>query len=437
MGAGAQPPRLPNSAPAWQRDGHDHVWHPYAVDPQAPPPLPVKRTDGVRLYLEDGRELVDGIASWWTACHGYNHPHIAKAMQQQAEEMPHVMFGGLAHESAYELATRLAGLTPGDLDHVFFADGGSVAVEIALKMALQYFTNQGISGRTKLGSFTGAYHGDTFAAMAVGDPDDVMHQGFEGLGPESIPLPLPTDKDSTRLFRDLMEEHGASLAAVVVEPLIQGAGGMLVHEASVLQEIRQACDRTGVLLIADEIFTGFGRTGRLFACEEADIVPDIICLGKAMTGGVVSLSAAIARTHIRDAFADGDPDHALMHGPTFMANPLACAAANASLDLFESEPRLAQVAGIEAQLKVELLPCRDIPGVADVRIKGAMGAVELEGEVDGEWLKQAFLEEGVFLRPLGNIVYLTPPYIIEPDDLRMLTRAIRDVLERRADPKNK
>jgi len=377
--------------------------------------------------------LVDGIASWWTACHGYNHPHIAKAMHKQAEEMPHVMFGGLAHESAYELATRLASLTPGDLDHVFFADGGSVAVEIALKMALQYFTNQGVSGRTKLGSFTGAYHGDTFAAMAVGDPDDGMHQGFGTVGPRSVPLPLPTDKEASQLFHDLMDKHGPTLAALVAEPLVQGAGGMLVHEASVLQEIRQACDRTGVLLIADEIFTGFGRTGRLFACEEAGIVPDIICLGKAMTGGVVSLSATIARTHIRDVFADGNPDHALMHGPTFMANPLACAAANASLDLFESEPRLAQVAAIEAQLKAELMPCREIAGVAEVRIKGAMGAVELEEPVDSEWLKQAFLEEGVFLRPLGNIVYLTPPFIIEADDLRILTSAICDVLAHRAE----
>ncbi len=396
----------------------------------AEPPLPVKSTDGVRITLEDGRELVDGIASWWVACHGYNHPHITQAMHSQMDEMPHVMFGGLAHEGAYRLATRLADITPGDLDHVFFSDGGSVAVEVAMKIAIQFYINRQETGRFRFVSFNGAYHGDTFAAMSVCDPDKGMHQAFKDSGPENLVAPLPDSDENKALFHQLMDDHALTLAGVMIEPLVQGAGGMKIHGAEVLREIRAACDRTGVLMIADEIFTGFGRTGSMFACGGAGVVPDVMCLGKALTGGAIGLSATVARTHVFDAFMMDDPDAALMHGPSYMANPLACAAANASLDLFEQEPRLQQVAAIEKQLQAELAPCGDLPGVVAIRIQGAIGAIELTAIDDMEWLKQQFIDEGVWLRPMGNIVYLTPPFIIEEDELRILTRAIVSVLTR-------
>ncbi len=425
-------PRLPNTAPEWLRDGYQHIWMPYTQMQTTPPPVAVTKTDGVRLTLADGRELIDGTASWWTACHGYNHPHIVAAMQKQVAEMPHVMFGGLAHEPAFRLASRLAALTPGDLDRVFFAEGGSVAVEVAMKMALQYFINRSQAERSKFVSFFGGYHGDTFAAMSVCDPQDGMHALFKDAMPQNYVTALPETPEQRDAFGLFMDENAHRIAAVIVEPLVQGAGGMKFHGAEVLRCLREACDRTGALLIFDEIFTGFGRTGAMFAAEAAGVVPDIMCVGKALTGGTTPLSAAIAREHVFAAFLSDDPQAALMHGPTFMANPLACAAANAALDLFEQEPWRDNVARIEAQMRRELEPCRSLPGVVDVRVIGAIAAIQLADLSDKESLKARFLDEGVWLRPFGDIVYLTPPFIIAEEDLRRLTGAIVGVLSARS-----
>jgi adenosylmethionine-8-amino-7-oxononanoate aminotransferase len=378
--------------------------------------------------LADGRELIDGIASWWTACHGYNHPHIRAAVERQLALMPHVMFGGLAHEQALTLAHRLAVLLPGDLDRVFFCDSGSVAVEVAMKMAVQFWRNRGYCGRTKFVAFTGGYHGDTTGAMAVCDPTEGMHALFRGLLPEHHIVDLPQDEASIAAFSRLLERHAEKIAGIIVEPLVQGAGGMRFHEAQVLSRLRAAADRYDLVLIFDEIFTGFGRTGSLFACETAGVVPDIITLSKALTGGTLPLAATIARQKIFDAFWSDDPAHALMHGPTYMGNALACAAANAALDLFEQEPRLAQVADISAALARGLEPCRELPGVKDVRVKGAIGVVELDRIDDLGGLRARFIAEGVFIRPFGNVVYLTPAFTIAAEDLARLTNAIRKVI---------
>jgi adenosylmethionine-8-amino-7-oxononanoate aminotransferase len=404
----------------------DHVWLPYAQMAGAPLPLPVVSASGVRLRLADGREFIDGISSWWTACHGYSHPHIVAAVQKQAAQLSHVMFAGLAHEPACRLAARLAAALPGDLGHVFFSESGSVSVEIALKMALQFWSNRGEPQRRGMLAFRHGYHGDTFMTMAVTDPDVGMHDAFRGIVPPAVMADLPRDEASAAALDALLEREGARLAAVIVEPLVQGAGGMRMHDAATLSRLRAACDRHGLLMIADEIMTGFGRSGSLFACQQADVVPDIVCLSKALSGGTLPLAATVARQHVFAAFLGSEFERALMHGPTFMANALACAAANASLDLFESEPRLAQVAAIEAQLARELAPCRALPGVADVRVKGAIGVVELAAPAAG--LRAAFVERGVWLRPFGNIVYLMPPFIIEPEDLRTLTSAVCEVV---------
>ncbi len=394
----------------------------------AAPPLAVARTDGVRMTLADGRELVDGIASWWTACHGYNHPHIRSAVTRQLEAMPHVMFGGLTHEPALSLARRLAALLPGDLNRVFFTDSGSVAVEVALKMAVQYWLNKGTRGRTKFVAFKGGYHGDTTGAMAVSDPDEGMHRMFAELLPEHHVLDLPRDESTAKALESFVAARAETLAGLIVEPLVQGAGGMIFHEPAVLQKLRRIADKYDLLLICDEIFTGFGRTGSMFASESAGIVPDIVCLSKALTGGTMALAATVARDHVFDAFWSDDPLHALMHGPTFMANPLACAAANASLDLFEEEPRLAQVAAISAALVEGLSPCRRLPDVKDVRVLGAIGVVELTRIADMRALKAKLVDAGVWVRPFGNIVYLTPAFTISPEDLVRLTSAVARVL---------
>jgi adenosylmethionine-8-amino-7-oxononanoate aminotransferase len=412
----------------WLAAGLRHVWLPYAQMKTAPEPLAVARTEGCRIVLADGRELIDGIASWWTACHGYNHPHIRAAVERQLVTMPHVMFGGLVHEQALTLAQRLAALMPGDLDRVFFSDSGSVAVEVALKMAVQYWLNQGIRTRKKFIAFRGGYHGDTTGAMAICDPDAGMHALFRGFLPEHFVVDLPASEDSAAALSRFLERHGTEIAGIIVEPLVQGAGGMRFHDAEVLRRLRAAADRYGVLLIFDEIFTGFGRTGAMFACEEAGVVPDIAALSKALTGGTLPLAATIARGKIFDAFWSDDPAHALMHGPTFMANALACAAANASLDLFEREPRLRQIADISVALAEGLAPCRGLPGVKDVRVKGAIGLVELDRIADVQALRARFVEEGVFVRPFGRIVYLTPAFTISPDELAQLTRAVVKVV---------
>jgi adenosylmethionine-8-amino-7-oxononanoate aminotransferase len=405
----------------------DHIWLPYTQMKTADLPVPVVSARGVRLQLADGRELIDGIASWWTACHGYGHPHILKKVAEQLEKMPHVMFGGLAHEPAYRLAQRLAAALPGDLNRVFFTESGSVAVEVALKMAVQFWLNQG-QRRTKFVSFRHGYHGDTFAAMAICDPEEGMHRLFRGVVPEQFSALLPTSKQRCSELNDLLAQNREQIAAVIVEPLIQGAGGMKFHDPDVLADLKTLCDRHGLLLIFDEIFTAFGRTGTLFACELVGVVPDILCLSKALTGGTMPLAATIATERIYDGFQSDDSDAALMHGPTYMAYPLGCAAANASLDLFESESRLQRVAAIEAQLKEELAPCRRAPGVRDVRVMGAVGVVQTDRPVAAGGLRARFVEKGFWIKPFGDVIYLTPPLNIEPADLSGLTGAIVEVL---------
>jgi adenosylmethionine-8-amino-7-oxononanoate aminotransferase len=409
--------------PAWYQAGLAHLWLPYAQMKTIRPPLAVVRTEGCRIVLADGRELIDGIASWWTACHGYNHPHVRAAVERQLALLPHVMLGGLVHEQALTLARRLAALLPGDLDHVFFSDSGSVAVEVALKMAAQYWLNRGVRTRKTFVAFRGGYHGDTMGAMAISD-DAGMHGVFRGLLPVHHVVNPPKDDESSTAFDVLLRRHADEIAGIVVEPLVQGAGGMRFHPSAVLQRVREAADRYDLLLIFDEIFTGFGRTGTMFASQEAGVTPDIVTVGKALTGGTLPLAATIARRKVFDAFWSDDPAHALMHGPTYMANALACATANASLDLFEREPRLEQAWAIAAALEHGLAGCRGLPGVKDVRVKGAIGVVELDRIDNLDALRARFVAEGVFVRPFGNVIYLTPALTIDAGDVDTLARTI-------------
>jgi adenosylmethionine-8-amino-7-oxononanoate aminotransferase len=412
--------------PAWFEAGLPHIWLPYAQMKIAGDPLPVVATQGSRIVLADGRELIDGIASWWAACHGYNHPHIAAAVRHQLEVMPHVMFGGLAHEPALALARRLAALMPAGLDRVFFSDSGSVAVEVAMKMAVQYWGNKGVAGRTRFVAFNGGYHGDTTGAMAVSDPVDGMHHAFSGLLQRHLFCDLPRDEESLAKLSGVLDRHAGEIAGIIVEPLVQGAGGMRFHETDVLERLRSLADHYQILLIFDEIFTGFGRTGATFACEA--VAPDIVALSKALTGGTKPLAATIARDVVFDAFWSDAPSHAFMHGPTYMANPLACAAANASLDLFAREPRLSQVAAIAAALRQGLAPCRSMRRVRDVRVRGAIGVVELDRIDDVYGLRRRFVAEGVFVRPFGATVYLAPAFTIAPEELAKLIDAVVGVV---------
>jgi adenosylmethionine-8-amino-7-oxononanoate aminotransferase len=406
-----------------------HLWLPYSQMRTAPEPLLVERTDGVRLYLADGRVLIDGIASWWTACHGYNHPYIRAAVQAQLERMPHVMLGGLAHAPALTLARRLAELLPGDLEHVFFTESGSVAVEVAMKIALQFRFNGGEHTRTRFVAFEHAYHGDTLGAMSVCDPDEGMHRLFGRALAHQLIVPLPTDRDRATVFERAVAAHARELTAIIVEPLVQAAGGMKFHSPETLAVVASIARRHDLLLILDEIATGFGRTGTLFACEQAGVVPDVITLSKALTGGTLPLAATVASERVYGAFLGDDPALALMHGPTFAGNPLACAAANASLDLFAREPRLEQAEAIGAQLRAGLEECRGLPGVRDVRVLGAIGVVELERALPRlDAVRRRFVEHGVFIRPFGDVVYLMPPLVIGSGDLAELLTAIPRVL---------
>jgi len=416
--------------PAWYRNGIDHIWLPYTQMKTARPPLPVVATRGSEIELADGRVLIDGIASWWTAVHGYNHPHILAAVRDQLDRMPHVMFGGMAHEPALTLSRRLAELLPGDLERVFLAESGSVSVEIALKMAMQLWMNRG-ERRMTFAFFRHGYHGDTAGAMAVCDPEEGMHARFQGYLPQHVMADLPETEAQAEAFDALLARHAHELAGVIVEPLVQGAGGMRFHSPETLRRVAEITRRHGLLLIADEIFTGFARTGAMFACEQAGVVPDIVTLSKALTGGVCPLSACVARREVFEAFLSDDPEAALMHGPTYMAHALGCAAANASLELFADEDRLGQAAAIGAQMARELAPCRDLPGVADVRVMGALGVVELREPPDTEALRAAFIERGVWIRPLGRVVYLSPALTIAPGQLSRLTGAIAEVLSAR------
>ena len=394
-----------------------------------PVPAPVVGTDGTKIRLADGRELIDGIASWWTACHGYNHPHIRAAVAEQLETMPHVMFGGLVHEAGLRLAERLTDLLPSSLERVFFSESGSVSVEIALKMAIQFWINKGKPGRKRIISFLGGYHGDTFGAMSICDPDEGMHSLFQGaLLPQHV-VPLPRDSSGFENFDRFLKNHADESAAVIIEPLIQGVGGMLMHNVECLHKIKRLCEKHGLLLIFDEIFTGFGRTGHMFALEEAEVVPDILTLSKALTGGTMALSATIAVDNVFEAFLSNDESKALMHGPTYMGNPLACAAANASIELFEREPRIQQVAVIEDKLREFLEVARSLPKVSDVRVKGAVGVVELAGSLPLNLLRRRFVEKGAWIRPFGNIIYLTPAFTITEGQLQHLTDCIIGVIK--------
>jgi len=389
---------------------------------------------GVRIRLEDGRELVDGMSSWWSAIHGYRHPAIEAAVKRQLERLPHVMFGGLTHEGAVRLCERLVERAPAGLERVFLSDSGSVAVEVAIKLALQVWQARGRPGRRRLLALRGGYHGDTFGAMAVCDPVTGMHSLFAGTLAPQLFAERPARRfgepcsaqDLDGLTR-LVEGHADELAAIIVEPIVQGAGGLWFYSADYLRHLRQLCDRTGILLIADEIATGFGRTGRYFACEHAGIAPDLMCVGKALTGGTLTLAATLASGELCRAIGEGEPG-VFMHGPTFMGNALACAAANASLDLLDAGDWSAQVAAIERGLAQGLEACRALPAVADVRVLGAIGVVELTEPVDMERVMPAFVDRGIWIRPFGRLVYTMPPYVIGEADLRRLTDGIHAVV---------
>lgn len=413
-----------DGSPDWLTSGFTHLWLPYAQMRLVPMPIAVVGAEGARLKLADGRELVDGVSSWWTVCHGYNHPHIREAVAAQLQAVPHVMLGGLATEPTLRLAKRLADLLPDDLDRVFFSESGSVSVEIAMKMAVQYWVNKGQKGRHRFVSFRFGYHGDTLAAMSVCDPDEGMHGLFKGYLPQQIIADVPATREQQVAFAHLLRAHRGEVAAVIIEPLVQGAGGMKFYEPEVLRFLRKACDEADCLLILDEIMTGFGRVGPMFACKEAEIVPDIMTLSKALTGGTLPLAATVATGKVFEAFLSDDPAKALMHGPTYMGNALACAAANASFDLFEREPRLSQVRAIEVQLRNELESCRHLTGVVDVRVRGALGVVQLSKAGEGPWFRPRFLADGVWIRPFGDIVYVAPPFVIATEELSRLTQAI-------------
>ncbi|MFI4938392.1 MAG: adenosylmethionine--8-amino-7-oxononanoate transaminase [Candidatus Berkiellales bacterium] len=404
------------------------LWLPYAQMQTISPPFEVIKSQGSCLTLADGRQLIDAVASWWTACHGYNHSHIISAIQQQASILPHVMLGGFIHPQAQKLATRLADLLPQDLSHIFYSESGSVAVEIAMKMALQFWINQNEKQRQQFICFKHGYHGDTFYAMSVCDPEEGMHRLFHPVLPQQYFHELPNNDDLLAAFEKWLAEYAHTVAGMLIEPLVQGAGGMKMHSPDTLYALCTLAKRYGIIVIFDEIFTGFGRTGSLFALEQAEVIPDILCLSKALTGGTLPLAVTIANRHIYDGFLSSDPEKAFMHGTTFMGNALACAAANASLDLFEQEPRLTQVAAIEKILLQKLLPLKDVPGVKDVRVKGAIGAVQLARSVtqDLNWFKQQFVNEGIWCRPFGDIVYTTPAFTIEPDVLIKITTAIQN-----------
>ncbi len=412
------------TAPDWFDTGRKHVWLPYTQMQTARAPLPVVSAAGTRLRLSDGSELIDGISSWWACVHGYRHPHIEEAVRRQLETLPHVMLGGLAHEQAYTLARRLAALLPGDLDHVFFSDSGSVAVEVAMKMASQYWLNRG-RRRVKFLCFKGGYHGDTFATMSVCDPDEGMHSLFKGALLDQIVVNLPTNAAEEAALGELLDRHGKDLAGIVVEPLVQGAGGMVFHDPFTLQALRRLADAHELLLIFDEIFVGLGRLGdAMFACEIAGVQPDIVTLSKALTGGTLPLAATIASRRIHEGFLSDDPMHALMHGPTYMGNALGCAAANASLDLFEQEPRLAQATAIGRQLQTLLEPARALPGVRDVRVRGAIGVIQLDCPAPADRLSASCSSSGVWLRPFRDILYTTPPLVANEEDVAHIANAM-------------
>jgi len=425
-----------SSTADWLRYDKEHVWHPYSSMSAPQSTVPILRADGFELELFDGRKLVDGMSSWWAAIHGYNVPELNAAINEQVGQVSHVMFGGLTHKPAIGLAKRLIELTAEPLQQVFFSDSGSVSVEVAIKMALQFWFAQGKTARQRLLTVRCGYHGDTFGAMSVSDPVSGMHSMFSGnLSPQifaEAPRPLgDSESDSSANpvddFERLIRQHSDELAAVIIEPMVQGAGGMRFYDAAYLKQVRALCDETGILLILDEIATGFGRTGTLFAYEQADIAPDILCLGKALTGGYMTLAATLTTRHVA-RMIDGEGQGVFMHGPTFMGNPLACSVANATIDLLLASPWQQRVSAIESQLTKELAPCLQSSKVRDVRTKGAIGVVELFEPVDMPSLQPRLVELGVWLRPFGRLIYIMPPYIVSPSALSKLTAAVITVV---------
>ncbi len=411
-----------------------HAWHPYAPMPNSVPCYPVAAARGVELELADGRRLIDGMASWWSVIHGYNHPVLNQALQDQLGRMAHVMFGGLTHEPAVRLVQTLVEITPEPLQRVFLADSGSVSVEVAIKMALQYQQGRGRPQRQRLLTLRGGYHGDTFHAMSVCDPVTGMHQLFSGLLPEQLFAERPACRFGTPWneryiddFERRITQHQDRIAAVILEPIVQGAGGMWFYAPKYLQRVRALCDRYDILLICDEIATGFGRSGRLFACEHADIAPDILCLGKALTGGYMTLAAALCSERVAAGISQGEA-RVLMHGPTFMGNPLACAVANASIEVLLGQDWQARVARIETLLREGLAPAAELAGVTDVRVLGAIGVIELERPVRMAEIQPRFVEAGIWVRPFGRLVYAMPPYVIEDDQLSRLTAGMCQVV---------
>lgn len=413
-----------------------HIWHPYTSLTNPLPTYPVQSAQGVTLRLSNGTELVDGMASWWSAIHGYNHPDLNAAAHQQIDQVAHVMFGGITHAPAIELCKRLVALTPEPLQAVFLADSGSIAVEVAIKMAMQYQVSRNKARKNRLLTIRSGYHGDTFAAMSVCDPVNGMHELFRGVLPQHLFAPAPQIKPTETWhnsdiapLKSLFAEHHQEIAALILEPIVQGAGGMRFYHPEYLRQARQLCDEYDVLLIADEIATGFGRTGTLFACEHANIVADILCVGKALTGGYLTLAATITTRAVATTIGNGPGGGNLMHGPTFMGNPLACAVACASLDIIATGNWRQQVTAIEQQLRQELAACNALASVVDVRVFGAIGVVEMHQPIDVGVAQRLFVERGVWIRPFGRLLYIMPPYIINPAQLSQLTDAIRHYCE--------
>ncbi|MGR9085728.1 MAG: adenosylmethionine--8-amino-7-oxononanoate transaminase [Gammaproteobacteria bacterium] len=411
-----------------------HLWHPYASLSASAPVYPVVSADGVLLTLADGRQLIDGMASWWSAIHGYNHPVLNEAAEIQLGRMAHVMFGGLTHEPAIRLARRLIDIAPRGLETVFFSDSGSVSVEVALKMAIQYWQARGRPGKNRFIALKGGYHGDTFGAMSVCDPVTGMHHLFAEVLPRHLFAPRPGcrfgepwNPGDIKALEELFAHNADRCAALILEPIVQGAGGMWFYHPDYLAAARRLCDQYEVLLIADEIATGFGRTGRLFATEHAEITPDIVCLGKALTGGYLSFAATLTTLHVAHTLSAGDAG-CFMHGPTFMANPLACRIALASIDLLLESDWRQTIADIESGLSAGLEPCRKFAGVADVRVLGAIGVVEMEAPVPVAKIQEALVNRGIWLRPFGRLIYTMPPYTIGPEDLGQLTSTIVETL---------